>query len=322
MKTSSSALKLSINFNNNNFFKKVNLEKESNKNDSNYIPFSIQKHKSFLKEILHLIKLSQNDFLSQISFNLKKNNNNLNKIIKDILFNLKNELISTLRENTESKAKMQNMMNNNKSSLVKSIFDFERENVNNLKKENKVENKLKKVAKIDNKKSYKYDIELPHLKLLNFKIENQLKYMDVVIKLKRESLSDFKHSLIKFEEENVHIFCSNQNDINKASNYLHDDLIKIRNEFKSIVKKKENQNRILELYKSKVIIMKEDVEIMKKKSKNDYINTSDIINEDSREYYTRTNICTIENYLNSKKEYEDINNNFIKKNLIRINKIN
>ena len=312
MKKSNSALDI----NNNNILNKINLEKGPIGNNSN--SFSIQKHKLFLGEILHLIKLAQNDFLSQILFKLKKNNNNLNKIIIAILYNLKNELISTLKNNTENKAKIQNMMNNNKSSLVKSIFDFERENRNYLINENITEKKIKKVVKTENEKRYKYDVELPHLKLLNFKIENQLKYMDIMIKLKRESLSDFKYSIIKFNEDKHHIYCSNQNDINKSYNYLHENLINIRNEFKLIVKKKENQNRIMGLVKSKIASMKEEVELIRKKSNNDYINTSEIINEDSREYYTRTNICTIENYINSKKEYEDTHNNFMKKNLIRI----
>jgi hypothetical protein len=283
------------------------------------------KQKLFLEKLLHLIKIFQTEFLSQNNNNDIKNKQKNSSNLKSILINLKNDLIIILKDNINDKAKIQNITSNNKSSLFNNLFDFHHPLDTKLPREKSLTKSViikKNTIQTNDKKELEYSKELSQLRMLNFKIENQLKYMDVVIKLKRESLSDFKHSLIKFEEENVHIFCSNQNDINKASNYLHDDLIKIRNEFKSIVKKKENQNRILELYKSKVIIMKEDVEIMKEKSKNDYINTSDIINEDSREYYTRTNICTIENYLNSKKEYEDINNNFIKKNLIRINKIN
>ena len=47
---------------------------------------------------------------------------------------------------------------------------------------------------------------------------------------------------------------------------------------------------------AQVISMREKVELKGKKISNDYINTSDIINEESREYYTKTNICTFENY--------------------------
>ena len=212
----------------------------------------------------------------------------------------------TLKDNTESKAKIQHLMNNNKSILVKSIFDFERENVNNFKVQS--EKKIKKIKKVNNDDDYKYNIELPHLKLLNFKIENQLQYMNIMIKL-------------KMDNKKCYIFCDNQNNIQEASNYLHDNLINIRNEFKSIVKKKEIQNRNLIILHSKVITMKEEVELLGKKGSNDYINTSDIINEESREYYTKTNICTMENLQNLNNEFEENNNN-IKKNLIRINDCN
>ena len=47
-----------------------------------------------------------------------------------------------------------------------------------------------------------------------------------------------------------------------------------------------------------------------------------MINEESREYYTKTNICTMENNENEKKALEYNDNNYIKKNLVRVNKIN
>ena len=302
------------------FLSKINSENINEIDNSNTIS-SLSKHKIFLKNILHLIKISQIDYLSHMSFNSKKiknnNNNNINKIIKDMLINLKNELISTLKDNTESKAKMQNIMNNNKSFLVKSMFDFERENLNNLKPS--TERKIKKNKKIENDDEYyKYNIELPHLKLLNFKIENQLKYMDIIIKIKTQN---YKNESSNFVDD-YYIFCTNQNDILNASNYLHDNLIDIRDEFKSIVKKKEMQNRELIILNSKVTSLREDVELLGKKSSNDYVNTSDIINEESREYYTKTNICTMENYENEKKALEYNDNNYIKKNLVRVNKIN
>lgn len=304
MKRNNSDLKLKIN---------DNLLNKNESETSTNLPFeesqSLLKHKVFLEKILQIIKISQIDYLSQKSFkskNIKNFNNTQTKTVKDILINLKNELMITLKDNTESKAKIQHLMNNNKSILVKSIFDFERENVNNFKVQS--EKKIKKIKKVNNDDDYKYNIELPHLKLLNFKIENQLQYMNIMIKL-------------KMDNKKCYIFCDNQNNIQEASNYLHDNLINIRNEFKSIVKKKEIQNRNLIILHSKVITMKEEVELLGKKGSNDYINTSDIINEESREYYTKTNICTMENLQNLNNEFEENNNN-IKKNLIRINDCN
>ena len=316
MKKSFSALKLNMN---DNYINKIKIFPEKQKEINYDNKLSLIKHKVFLNKILELIKISQIDFLSQKSFNSKNiknhNSNNSNKAIKDILLNLKNELIITLKGNTENKAKIQNMMNNHKTFLVKSIFDFERDNVNNIKI--KEENK-KKYKKFSEDENYKYNIELPHLKLLNFKVENQLKYISVLIKLKMENTKDFKNESSKFDDFDFHIFCDNQNDNLVASNYLHNNLINIRDKFKLIVKNKENQNRNLITLNARVIALKEELELLGKKSSNDYVNTSDIINEESREYYTRTNICTIENHKNSNKEL-DTNNDFMKKNLIRIN---
>ena len=316
MKKSFSALKLNMN---DNYLNKIKIFPEKQKEINYDNKLSLIKHKVFLNKILELIKISQIDFLSQKSFNSKNiknhNSNNSSKAIKDILLNLKNELIITLKGNTENKAKIQNMMNNHKTFLVKSIFDFERDNVNNIKI--KEENK-KKYKKFSEDENYKYNIELPHLKLLNFKVENQLKYISVLIKLKMENTKDFKNESSKFDDFDFHIFCDNQNDNLVASNYLHNNLINIRDKFKLIVKNKENQNRNLIILNARVIALKEELELLGKKSSNDYVNTSDIINEESREYYTKTNICTIENHKNSNKEL-DTNNDFMKKNLIRIN---
>jgi hypothetical protein len=298
---------------NDNYINKIKIFPEKQKEINYDNKLSLIKHKVFLNKILELIKISQIDFLSQKSFNSKniKNHksNNSNKAIKDILLNLKNELIITLKGNTENKAKIQNMMNNHKTFLVKSIFDFERDNVNNIKI--KEENK-KKYKKFSEDENYKYNIELPHLKLLNFKVENQLKYISVLIKLKMENTKDFKNESSKFDDFDFHIFCDNQNDNLVASNYLHNNLINIRDKFKLIVKNKENQNRNLIILNARVIALKEELELLGKKSSNDYVNTSDIINEESREYYTRTNICTIENHKNSNKEL-DTNTDFMKK---------
>ena len=298
MKKSNSVLKLNFS---ENFRNKINSEKEIIKNNISNNNLSLVKHKIFLEKILQLIKISQVDFLSHISFNskqIKKNTNN--KKIKDLLIHLKNDLINTLKNNSENKAKIQNIMNNNKSFLIKSIFDFEGENNNNLKIK-KNEGGIKKIKEINNDNNYKYNIELPHLKLLNFKIENQLQYMNIMIKLKIENIKNFKNENPKFIDAYIYIFCSHKNELLEASNYLHDDLINIRNAFKLIVKKKEIQNMNLIDLNSQVISMREKVALKGKKSSNDYINTSDIINEESKEYYTKTNFNTFENYKNVKK---------------------
>ena len=313
-------------------------EKDQNKNTIYDNSISLLKHKVFLEKLLHLIKISQIDYLSQISSNSNKsnvntnndtdtdtntnNNNNDNpknkiRIIKSILSNLQKDLITTLKDNTNSKAKMQNETTNIKSSLIKSIFEAsghpESSNLDTTTLNDTPKSIQKKNVSNYNESYYKYNIELPHLKLLNFKIENQLKYINSLIKVKMQSI------------KRLYIFCDNQNDIMDASNHLHQNLINARNDFKSMVKKKEIQNRNLLILNSRLNSMREEVSNLGKKSSNEYINTSEVINEDSMEYYTKTNVCTLENYKRNSKDFENenkINNiGFNNKVLIPKNKL-
>lgn len=303
MKKSNSTLIIDYNIENLN---KSSSERDNINNNEYNNSISLLKHKIFLEKLLHLIKISQIDYLSQISSNI--NINIRNKIIKNILLNLKNDLIITLKDNTYSKAKLQNTMSSNKSSLVKSLFvSSSSENINLNSSYDKNEEK-KNIKKINNDDYYKYNIELPHLKLLNFKIENQLKYINALIKVKNENKS-------------IYIYCDNQKDTIYASNCLHQNLLDSRDKFKLIVKKKEIQNRNLIILKSQVINMKDEVALLGKKSSNEYINTSDIINEESKEYYTKTNICTNENYRRNSNDF-DQSFDFDNKVLFPINQIN
>ena len=291
-------------------------EKDQNKNTIYDNSISLLKHKVFLEKLLHLIKISQIDYLSQISSNSNKSNVNTNndtdtdtntnnndnpknkiRIIKSILSNLQKDLITTLKDNTDSKAKMQNETTNIKSSLIKSIFEAsghpESSNLDTTTLNDAPKSIQKKNVSNYNESYYKYNIELPHLKLLNFKIENQLKYINSLIKVKMQSI------------KRLYIFCDNQNDISDASNHLHQNLINARNDFKLMVKKKELQNRNLLILDSQINSMREEVATLGKKSSNEYINTSEVINEDSTEYYT--NVCTLENYKRNSKDFENEN---------------
>jgi hypothetical protein len=315
-------------FNDNIFLSKINVGNEESKNENVIYDNSISllKHKVFLEKIMHLIKLSQMEYLSKISSNQKdnenkaKNNHNSIMIIKNILLNLKKDLMITLIENTENKAILQNLMNNKKSYLVNNLFGFEKENNREVKPCTQKKKTLTK--SVNNRVKSRcndeiYNVELPHLKLMNFKIANQLEYMSIIIKLKSQNLSRL------YDSGNL-VFCDNQNDINKASEYLHNNLIMVRNRFKSVVKKKDIQNRGIIFLIKKVNDLKEDIELSYKKGSNDYINTSQIINEESKENYTKTNVCTMENYKDSLKN----NNNdfealsFMKKNIVHISSSN
>ena len=294
-------------------------EKEQNKNDIYDNSISLLKHKVFLEKLLHLIKITQIDYLSQISSYSNKSNVNTNndtdtdantninndspknniKIIKNILSNLQKDLITSLKDNTNSKAKMQNETTNIKSSLIKSIFEASGHPENSNLDTNSLNGTPKTISRKNvsnyNESYYKYNIELPHLKMLNFKIVNQLNYINSLIKVKMQSI------------KRLYIFCDNQNDISDASNHLHQNLINTRNDFKLMVKKKEAQNRSLLILNSQINSMRTEVSTLGKKGSNEYINTSEVIKEDSMEYYTKTNIFTLENYKRNSKDFENEN---------------
>ena len=299
MKKSNSLLVLN---NSENFLEKINFNGDNKKEFCEYV-YSRLKHKIFLEKILHIIKITQIEFLSQISAH-KKNNKFSYKIIKNILQELKNELDSTFKDNIQNKTNIESTTNKNKSDLIKNIFG-------KVKKDNNLKIKNNKNQIIN----YKYCVELPNLKLLNFKIENQLTYMDIKIKLLSHNLFNNKNT-----SKYVYLFLDCKNDTTQAYNFLHDNLIYIREAFKLIVKNKELQNNRLLQMNAAVNILKEECHLIKKNFQNEYINTSQIINEESKEYITKTGVCTNEIYNNNNNkinEYES--DNIYKNKLVRVN---
>ena len=301
MKKSNSLLVLN---NNENFLEKINFNDNNKKEFCEYV-YSRLKHKIFLEKILHIIKITQIEFLSQISAH-KKNNKFSYKIIKNILQELKNELDSTFKDNVQNKTNIESTTNKNKSDLIKNIFG-------KVKKDNNLKIKNNKNQIIN----YKYSVELPNLKLLNFKIENQLTYMDIKIKLLSPNLFNNKDTF-----KYVYLFLDSKNDTTQAYNFLHDNLIYIREAFKLIVKNKELQNSRLLQMNTAVNILKEECRLIKKNFQNEYINTSQIINEESKEYITKTGVCTNEIYNNNNKTNEYESDNIYKNKLVRVNENN
>ena len=298
MKKSNSLLVLN---NSENFLEKINFNDNNKKEFCEYV-YSRLKHKIFLEKILHIIKITQIEFLSQISAH-KKNNKFSYKIIKNILQELKNELDSTFKDNIQNKTNIESTTNKNKSDLIKNIFG-------KVKKDNNLKIKNSKNQIIN----YKYCVELPNLKLLNFKIENQLTYMDIKIKLLSHNLFNNKNT-----SKYVYLFLDGKNDTTQAYNFLHDNLIYIREAFKLIVKNKELQNNRLLQMNAAVNILKEECHLIKKNFQNEYINTSQIINEESKEYITKTGVCTNEISNNNNKINEYESDNIYKNKLVRVN---
>ena len=282
-----------------NIFLKINNIDDYQKDFCEYT-YSRLKHKIFLEKLLHIIKITQSEFLVQIS-TCKNNNIRSKKIIKNVLEGLKKELDITFKDNIQNKKNMEKKIKENKLILIKHIFG----------KGKYITNEYKKLENNKNVNNNKLNSELPHLKLLNFKIENQLRYMDIKIKLLSSNIIIFKTSP-KF----IYLFLDGKNDTSNAYNLLHENLISIRDKFILIVKNKEIQNIKVEKLQKAINILKDEYNFKKSKFHNEYVNTSEIINEESKEYITKTDFCTIENYSDNDKIYKSkyIEDNSIYKN--------
>lgn len=309
-------------------------------------------HKTFLNKLLNIIKISQIDFLS----NKKKfDNKSSNKIL---LTNLKIELFNILNENTLIKASIQNEVMTKRKILQKQIFGeelnlnysdddnknsnnlndnyfLESENVNSLKnienntyssedkseniksKRIKKSNKLLLIEQAENNLYYSTHIELYHLKLLNFKIENQIDALNNKISQRTYVINCMR--TFAFDSEFIpRIYCTSKADIDKAHKILYNNSNYTLKTFREVVKAKNKvENDIIET-KTKI----ENIEIsyynLFNKGTKKYIETKDIIDEESREY-TKSITFSIKNTNN-------FNTNESKKssitNIININNIN
>ena len=125
-------------------------------------------HKSFLQKILNVIKNIQIELLSQVSIR-KKNNQFSNKTIINLLKDLKIELNATLKENIQNESEMEHDTKIIKKDLAKKIFGKN--------------NKVKKNGNKNPSNYQKLNSELSELKILNFKIENEIEYIDTKISI-------------------------------------------------------------------------------------------------------------------------------------------
>ena len=262
----------------------LNLNDKLNKDFSNIIHSKLYK-KLLLEKILDNIKNIQLVLLSQKSLN-KTGYKFSYKSLKNLLKDLKVELNSTFKDNKQEKTKIkyrpQKLCDHSVIKYITGIYD---KNI------------------IINPKLIS---ELSDLKLLNFKLENQIEFIDTKIKLLSNN---------KLNEKNPSVssypFLNGKNESIEAYNSLHDNLLDIRDRFKMVVKKKNFQNNVINQLTTAVNLLKEEQKLENKKYKNEYIITSQIINEESKDYPTKTSSFANDIYcykekINSNKIENDI----------------
>ena len=276
----------------------LNLNDKSNKDFSNIKHSKLYK-KLILEKILDSIKNIQLVLLSQKSLN-KAGNKFSYKTLKILLKDLKVELNSTFKEKEQNNIKIKYRPNKiSNYSLI--------ENVSNINNKNIIINP-------------KLISELSNLKLINFKLENELDFINTKIKLLSNNIPKEKEKG-KNPSKISYTFLKGKNENIDAYNSLHDNLLEKRERFKLIVKKKELQNYIINQLNIAVNSLKEALEFENKKYQNEYIITSQIINEETNQYPTKTSSLDNDNDNGIIFDKEKINSNKIENDIIYKSKL-
>ena len=263
-------------------------------------------NKIFLNRLLNIIQLFQLHFLpnkSNSKTNIQKN--------KILLGNFKNELLNIFNENKLIKSKLQNKIQLKRKILQKQIFgedevlNNEHENCNNtIKLKNNLSNyeieakseinkksktpKTLKTKKILNQQlgidfSFKKHTELHYLKLLNFKIENQISAIDNILFQKNQQLDLIKNADRSSTNFNI-INCVNKVNLTNAFEIHNENLLKNQ---KILTEKTSEKNQIKSEI-AKIQSKKEEIEKtlsnLAIKDTGKYIDINENTNEESFEY--------------------------------------
>ena len=279
--------------------------------------------KSFLQILLGLIKntqvyyLSNNKSLENKNIEPKSLNSNNISFIKKILNDLKN----SLKEIKIEKEKKLNLYKNIKDQRY---INLERKIFSSIKSKRCVSNfnyinSNYETLVTENNENY-FNEETPELKMLNFKIENEIIKLDNMIKRKLYIIKYYKTPHL-LEDHQTEIICQDKKNIDAMDQFLHQQLIQKRNKFIEISNKKNLQNIRINKFGSQIIMYKSAIKDYEDPYK--FIETKDIICEENCSYIETLNeeekIKDNTKYSNNLEMGQDINlkeNNTYNKNNI------
>ncbi len=211
-----------------------------------------------LKILQKIIKSYQIDFFSKN----KENNKNDYEYVIESLFNFKNILNNSLKIQNEEKQFFITKVN---------LYFISKQNKENLKI---FDNQLKN-EKIN---------EIEEIKNLNFTIKNEIEKVNYINSQIKEEINFIKKIDEYIEEEINEIYCHNKNEISIAQNELKFQLQSLKNKYNEIlfrvnIKEKEINGLNSDIDKIKNILLNE-------KFDKKYIDTENIIEEESSENYS------------------------------------
>ena len=222
-------------------------------------------HKSSLEVLLKMLKNFQMEYLSL---------NDKNIGTKEILLSLKDNLSSMLKEKNKKLEKLKNDTEVKKKKAQKILFPY-----SNEAKINNVTSKL---------------IEKDQLKLLNFQIVNEISKTDYFICQKSQIIKNFKSEVFFFEEDRE-IFCNNNYENYKnITLFLNEIINQVKQDLEYSIQEKTKNNKEIINLSEQINSHKAKMEGKQLKGHKKYINSDEIIQEESKEY-TLTNNQSINN---------------------------
>ena len=233
-------------------------------------------NKSFLEIILGLIKKTQSDVLSNTAFNKKKEILNYS-MIKIILKDLKKDLISISKEEKKKVRLHENLLNEKKRKMKEIIFNqnnsksFLTDSCNGTEINSQKEEFVKENGDEEQRK------ELAQLKMLNFKMENEINKVDY---LYRRLLYEKEYNKNLYNEDKIKldIIYIMQKDNKMVNQILHNKLISRRKSFIRKANMKNNQDICINCIKDRIYQFKRDI-----KDLYQYYNNQ-IISEEEKSY--------------------------------------
>jgi len=152
---------------------------------------------------------------------------------------------------------------------------------------NKIQNILFPPSNSENLDKYKINTKISEknqLKLLNFQIENEIEKTKFLTEQKAQIIG-YITSIPFFFEANKEIFCNNNYEtITKITELLNEMIRRVRKEFIDVVKAKMKLELEINGITVQINYIKDNIEDYKLKGCKKYIESEDIIQEDSKEY--------------------------------------
>ena len=224
-------------------------------------------HKSSLETLLNIIKNYQIKFFSKNSKNKLKT--------KEMILSLKDNLNLMLKEKNKKYNYLKNEKEVKKKKIQKIIYPSSRDSVSTIKEYN---------ITLGDNKIYSNFNETNQLKLLNFQMENELQKTIFLIEQKKQ-INSYIKSIPFFYESNKEIFCYNNYDNYKMiSDLLNEIIKKTRQDFINIVKQKMKKDIEINAISAKINYIEDNIDDYDLKGCKKYIDTSEIIQEESKEY--------------------------------------